>query len=341
MQQTARSAEQVDTIIRKAKEVNPLAFFVTVVNSVLQAHLRATMRLQHAHQGHLRTLKMHARDVSQEHLRPARARLNVHLVKWGATAWPIAPVAIDALQGEPIHRRGCQLSTRVSSAGRERALRRTKRNVETAALGSIVKGQDGHHAHHVMKALLILYRAKALRTHVSHVLLAFSIANRPRHHARHVQREPTTTRAKVPPRMTVVIVNRGASILFEAGRHARHAILAHSMMQWVRECAVNAHPARFYQALAQTPSPIAKCALVPSFQAVAHHHAQPAPVDGFCLLSYPSVGIPLPIICRAPSVLSAGLVEMSPHRASSTMRRSNLSYASRDCASLQRRIYPR
>ena len=156
-------------------------------------------------------------------------------------------------------------------------------------LVSTVKGQDSHHAHHVMKALLILCRAKALQTNVLHVLLAFSIANRPRHHARHVQREPTTTRAKVPLRMTVVIVNKGASILFEAGRHARHAILAHSMMQWVRKGAVNA-TGTFLPSLAQRPSPSAKYALVPSFQAVAHHHAQPAPVDGFCLLSYPSVG---------------------------------------------------
>ena len=84
-QQSALNAKQVDTTIRKAKEVNPLALIVTV-NSVLQTHLRAIMRLQHAHLGHLRTLKMHARDVSQEHLQPARARLNVHLARWGATA---------------------------------------------------------------------------------------------------------------------------------------------------------------------------------------------------------------------------------------------------------------
>ena len=85
MQQTARSAKQVDTIIRKVKEVNPHALIVTV-NSVLQVHPHATLRQQHAHLGHLRTLKTHARAVSQEHLLPARVRLNVHVVKWGATA---------------------------------------------------------------------------------------------------------------------------------------------------------------------------------------------------------------------------------------------------------------
>ena len=187
-----------------------------------------------------------------------------------------------------------------------------------------MKGQSSPHAHHVMKVLSMLYRVKALLTHVSHVLLASSTANKPRHHARHVQREATMTRAKVPPRMTVEIVNKGASILFEAGRHARHAILAHSMMQWVRKFAVNANLARFYQALARRPNPSAKYALVPSFQAGARHRAQPAPVDGFCLLPCPSVGIPLPTICRAPRVLSAGPAGMSLHRASSTLRRSSL-----------------
>ena len=169
-------------------------------------------------------------------------------------AWPIAQAVFAVLQGEPIRLRGCHLSTRASSASLERALLPTKRNVETAALVSTVKGQDRHHAHHVMKALLILCRAKALQTHVLHVLLAISAAKRPRHHARHVQQEPTMTRAKVPLRMTVVIVNRGASILFEAGRHA-HAIPAHSMMQWARKVH-EYHPARFYQALAQRPSPM-------------------------------------------------------------------------------------
>ena len=83
MQQSALNAKQVDIIIRKAKEV-VIMHFVTV-NSVLQAHLRATMRLQILHQGPMHTQK-HARDVSQEHLQPARARLNVHLARWGATA---------------------------------------------------------------------------------------------------------------------------------------------------------------------------------------------------------------------------------------------------------------
>ena len=78
------------------------------------------------------------------------------------------------------------------------------------------------------------------------------------------QREPTTTRGKVRPKMTVVIVNKGASMLFEASPYVMCATLANLMMQWARKGAASAHLGRFCQALAQRPSPIAKYVLVPS-----------------------------------------------------------------------------
>ena len=257
----------------------------------------------------------HARDVSQEHSRLARVKVQCARCTLGRYGMAIAPVASAVLQGELIHG-GHVIFRLVHPLPADPALYRTKHNVEIAALGSTVKGQDNHHAHHVMKAHLILCRVKVLRTHVSHVLPASSTATRPRHHAEACPAGTYNDESKSTSENDCRNCQQGRfnSVWGRASCEACHPGTFNDAVG--QEGAVKCPPGTFLQALAQT-SLSAKYVLVPKFSSSGAPSCKACPSGWFCLLSYPSVGILLPTILsctKCPLGWTSGNESIVRHR---------------------------